>query len=76
MNGGSEIITHGCDGFVLENPANSEVLAALIRTLVDDPALRDRLGAAAVATATRYTWDRNAAQMRELFESVVRSGGT
>lgn len=71
-NGGSEIITHGHDGLVLENPADSEELADMITHLVSDPALRGRLGTAAAETARQYTWHRNAAQMRELFENVVR----
>ena len=71
-NGGSEIITHGYDGLVLQNPEDSKGLADMIGQLVADPALRNRLGAAAAETARRYTWQRNAAQMRELFESAAR----
>jgi glycosyltransferase involved in cell wall biosynthesis len=72
QNGGSEIITHGCDGLVLVDSADSTGLADMIRKLIDDPALRNRLGAAASETARRYTWDRNAAQMREFFEKVAQ----
>lgn len=71
-NGGSEIITHGCDGLVLEDPADSAMLADMIGSLIGDPALCNRLGAAAAETARRYSWDRNAAQMRELFERAAR----
>lgn len=70
--GGSEIITHGYDGLVLENPADSRGLADMITQLVSDSALRSRLGAAAAETARQYTWRRNAAQMRELFENAAR----
>ena len=70
-NGGSEIITHGCDGLVLEDPADSAALADMIRDLIADPGLRNRLGEAAVKTALRYTWERNAAQMRALFEKAA-----
>jgi glycosyltransferase involved in cell wall biosynthesis len=71
-NGGSEIITHGCDGLVLENPMDFMGLAEMIRKLIDDGALRNRLGAAAAETARQYTWERNAQQMRELFERAAR----
>lgn len=71
-NGGSEIITHGCDGLVLDDPTDSKGLAALIQKLADDAALCNRLGAAAVETASRYTWERNAAQMRALFENAAQ----
>jgi UDP-glucose:(heptosyl)LPS alpha-1,3-glucosyltransferase len=72
QNGGSEIITHGCDGLVLENPTDSTGLADMIRKLVNDPALRNHLGAAAAETARQYSWQQNAAQMRELFERAAR----
>lgn len=71
-NGGSEIITHGCDGLVLEDPTDSRALANMIRKLISDPALRNSLGAAAAETARRYTWERNVAQMRELFEKAAQ----
>jgi UDP-glucose:(heptosyl)LPS alpha-1,3-glucosyltransferase len=70
-NGGSEIITHGCDGLILEDPTDSRGLADMIRNLLDDASLRNRLGAAAAETARRFTWERNAAQMRDLFEKTT-----
>ena len=72
QNGGSEMITHGCDGLVLEDATDSKGLADMICKLITDPALRDHLGAAAAETARRYTWDQNAMQMRELFENAAR----
>jgi glycosyltransferase involved in cell wall biosynthesis len=71
-NGGSEIITHGCNGLVLENPGDSQGLAAMIGALINDASLRDRLGRAAAETARQYTWERHAAHMRELFEIALR----
>jgi glycosyltransferase involved in cell wall biosynthesis len=71
-NGGSEIIAHGYDGLVLEDPSDSNRLAEMIRTLLIDPVLCNRLGAAAAETARQYTWERNAAQMRGLFEKAAR----
>jgi glycosyltransferase involved in cell wall biosynthesis len=70
-NGGSEIITHGCDGLILEDPTDSRGLADMIRNLLDDASLRNRLGAAAAETARRFTWERNAAQMCDLFEKAA-----
>jgi glycosyltransferase involved in cell wall biosynthesis len=71
-NGGSEIITHGCDGLVLDDPTDSKMLADMIRDLIDDASLRNRLGAAAAETARRYTWERNAAQMHDFFDKAAR----
>jgi UDP-glucose:(heptosyl)LPS alpha-1,3-glucosyltransferase len=71
-NGGSEIITHGCDGLILEDPSDFNRLAEMIRALLTDPVLRNSLGTAAAETARQYTWERNAARMRELFEMAAR----
>jgi UDP-glucose:(heptosyl)LPS alpha-1,3-glucosyltransferase len=71
-NGGSEIITHGADGLILEDPSDSRTLAALIRSLVEDEKLRERLSANAAITARRFTWEENARQMRALFEGAIR----
>jgi|SRR5690242_880931 UDP-glucose:(heptosyl)LPS alpha-1,3-glucosyltransferase len=71
-NGASEILTHQCDGLILEDPTDSTALADIIRNLIADPALSSRLGQAAVKTARRYTWERNAAQMRALVEKAAR----
>ncbi len=69
-NGGSEIISNGVDGFVLEDPADAAVLAELIQSLYCDEAVRRRLGENATRTAQRYTWDQNAAEMKALFEQA------
>ena len=53
-------------------PTDSAALADLIRELIADPALRNRLGEAAAKTERQYTWERNAAQMRELFDKALR----
>jgi UDP-glucose:(heptosyl)LPS alpha-1,3-glucosyltransferase len=66
-NGGCEIIKHGENGLILQDATNAHMLAALIRKLVEDRALCQRLGANAARTARQFTWDENAARMRELF---------
>jgi UDP-glucose:(heptosyl)LPS alpha-1,3-glucosyltransferase len=71
-NGGSEMITHGCDGLVLEDPVDFMGLAEMIRRLADDAALCNQLGTAAAEAARQYTWERNAQQMRELFEHAAQ----
>jgi glycosyltransferase involved in cell wall biosynthesis len=71
-NGGSEIVTHGCDGFVLEDATDFRTLAEMITNLMTDSALCNRLGTAAAETARRYSWEENAAQMHDLFERAAR----
>ncbi len=70
-NGGAEIITHGVDGFVLNDPRDAKELAHLIRLLHQNPELRHRIGENAARTARQYTWDKNAAEMVKLFEYSV-----
>lgn len=62
-NGGSQIITEAADGFVLTNPADSAVLARLVRLLYEQPETRRSVGENAARTARAYNWDRNAAEM-------------
>jgi glycosyltransferase involved in cell wall biosynthesis len=69
-NGGSEIISHGVDGLILEQPTDAEALAQLLRALIGDPDLRRRLGENAARTAQQYTWEHNAAEMKALFEQA------
>jgi glycosyltransferase involved in cell wall biosynthesis len=62
--GVSEIISHGVDGFVLDDPADVPALAALTQRLMDDGGLREAAGRAAARTARRYTWGQNVAEMK------------
>jgi UDP-glucose:(heptosyl)LPS alpha-1,3-glucosyltransferase len=71
-NGGAEIIVHGENGFVMEDPTDSATLAKWIGQLLADPALCCHLGAAAAETARGLTWEQNARQMSELFERSCR----
>jgi glycosyltransferase involved in cell wall biosynthesis len=68
QNGGSQIITEGVDGFILQDPQDAPGLAALIRHLWEQPDFRARLGTNAAGTAKSYTWDRNA---RETFSFLM-----
>ena len=52
--GATEIIHHGRDGYLIE-PGDVGEVAAAVRRIFRGPALRDRLGAAGVVTAARYT---------------------
>jgi len=72
----SEVITHGSDGLVLEDPGDAEALASMIEDLYKDVSLRQKLGANASSTAMNYTWDLNAEQLRAVMEEILsaRSG--
>jgi UDP-glucose:(heptosyl)LPS alpha-1,3-glucosyltransferase len=70
-NGGSEIITHGENGLILEDAGDSAALAELIRSLCENSRLREQLGADAALTAAQFTWDHNAQRMREFFTRAI-----
>jgi len=72
LAGVSEVITHGEDGLILEDPRDSATLARLISQLRDQPEFRCRLGQQAARTAQQYTWENNVARMREMFEEILR----
>jgi len=69
-NGGAEIISHGWDGLILQEPEDVRTLAEWIRKLVDDSDFRSSLAANAAHTAQKFTWENNAAEMKALFEQA------
>ena len=71
--GVSEIISNGVDGLILEEPTDAKELARLIRRLYDDAELRRYLSENASQKASRYTWERNVAELHALFQQVMRS---
>jgi glycosyltransferase involved in cell wall biosynthesis len=70
--GVSELVTHGVDGFVLEDPTDSRQLAELIQRIYASADFRRSMGARAEATARQYTWQRNAEDMKKVFEGCLR----
>lgn len=62
----AEVVRDGDNG-LLYAPGDPDALAGACERLLDDPALRQRLGrAAAVAVHSRYTWAANARRIIEL----------
>jgi len=66
--GVSELIHHGTDGVVLEDPEDAGTLAEWIRRLAEDADLLGTVAANAARTAAEYTWERNARHMWEVIE--------
>jgi len=71
-NGGSEVITDGCDGFVLRDATDSAALARLLRRLYEDPELRYSIGEKAACTVLSLTWERNARETMGFLEEAFR----
>jgi len=71
--GVSEIVHDKEDGLVLENPADSKTLSEWLARLAQDAGWRERMGAEAAKTAGKYTWARNAAELRAVIDSVLET---
>ncbi len=72
LAGPLEIVTDGVDGLLVAPGSVPELGAALTR-LIDDPRLRERLGAAARARANRYDLPRFVAEVTQSLHEVVRT---
>ena len=70
--GVSELITHGVDGLVLEDPIDSSQLACFIEKLVAEPEFSAQMGSAAARTSCRYTWEKNSEQLFEILVEARR----
>jgi glycosyltransferase involved in cell wall biosynthesis len=69
----AEVVRDGETG-LLYPPGELDGLAAACDRLLSDPALRRRLGQAAVAEVHgRYTWDHNAARVTEIVQSLPKT---
>lgn len=75
-SGVSQAITHGSDGFLLENPEDAEALAELLSRLYQQADLCRSLGESAVRTAQSYSWERNAAETWDFLARAARSSST
>jgi UDP-glucose:(heptosyl)LPS alpha-1,3-glucosyltransferase len=73
--GVSEIITHSVDGFILQNPEDENEIAALLRRLAQDRELCARLAGQASQTASRHSWDRNAADTWAFLKKALEGKG-
>lgn len=73
-NGGSQIITDGVDGFVLEDPGDAVALADHIRNLQQHPDLRFRIAENARRTAETYSWERTAATAWQFLKEIASKG--
>jgi UDP-glucose:(heptosyl)LPS alpha-1,3-glucosyltransferase len=68
--GVSEIIHHGEDGLILEDPEDALTLAEWIRRLLQDADFLRTLASNAARTAQKFTWESNAAEMKALVEEA------
>jgi glycosyltransferase involved in cell wall biosynthesis len=66
----AEVLTHG-DNAYLVPPDDVPAAAAGLRALIADPAMRDRLGQRAIATADGLSWQRRAERIVNLYRDTL-----
>jgi glycosyltransferase involved in cell wall biosynthesis len=71
--GPAEVMVDGVDGLLTPSGSVEALAAALVR-LAGDPALRDRLGRNARTTAARYTPERTAQGLLEVYRQIAGQG--
>ncbi len=71
-SGAAEIIEHGENGRVIENPSDPKEIAQNISSLFD-PAVRERMGQKARTLAEKFTQARNLNEMIKVYENVLRA---
>ena len=70
--GASELIRDGQTGFILRDPRNKSELAALIRRIFADDALRRSVGEdASQYVRTNCSWDENTEKTRQVLEATL-----
>jgi len=69
-NGAAELLAHGCDGFVLDDPGDVRGLAALVGRALDARA-SGRLGRAAREVALRHTLNRNVDAVESAYADAI-----
>ncbi len=70
--GYSEVLNESCARFV---PAHPDKIAESIATVLGDPALARRMGAAGREIAANHSWERTASELLELFRETVSHHG-
>ena len=69
-NGAGELLTHGVDGFVIDDPGDWESLAGHLATLAD-PQTHARVSAAGRRLAERYPLANNYRAVMDLWEQTA-----
>jgi glycosyltransferase involved in cell wall biosynthesis len=68
--GVADLIHDGVDGFVLQDPHDTEALSQLIKRLQAESELRNKIGEAAASAILEWDWNRNAAALWEFLKDV------
>ena len=70
IRGYQDVVTHGVEG-LLARPRDGIALADALRILIEDRALRDRMGAAGRLESQKYRWSAVASRVLEFYERTA-----
>jgi UDP-glucose:(heptosyl)LPS alpha-1,3-glucosyltransferase len=71
LAGVSALVDNNVNAYVLPDPRDAQVLAALLNTIYANTALRQEVGSAAARKAREWTWDIAAAQVWQLLNAAM-----
>jgi len=71
VQGIEELIHDGLNGFLVEDPSDSQTLADRISLLIEDGRARIRMGAEAIRSVERYDWARIAERYLNVYRRVL-----
>ena len=74
-NGAAEMMTHGKEGFVLHDPADTTALAGAMDQLFD-PQRREVMGNAGRAMALQHTFEQQTTEFLQLYAEIVANRNT
>jgi glycosyltransferase involved in cell wall biosynthesis len=69
--GVSELIVHGENGLILEDPTDVRGLASLIGNCYENAGMCGEIGLRAAATAREYTWQRNGDRLKKIIDELL-----
>lgn len=69
--GVTDYLAHGKDAIVLEDPENKDQLAAAIRSLATNSALREAIASNGLRTAAKFSWESHVNELRKLLLSAA-----
>ena len=69
--GVTDYLAHGKDAIVLEDPENKDQLAAAMRLLATNSALREAIASNGLRTAAKFSWESHVNELRKLLLSAA-----
>lgn len=72
IHGYKRVVQRNVSGLLVE-PKDPDAICTALARLIDDPALRERLGTAGAERATEFDWAHVTAQLVEVYDEVLRS---